>query len=101
MPRYSAVVGLEHDLKGVEGLTLTTKLTYNGSAYINATNTLGTPAWVRWDLGARYKFNWHNTPMTVRANVYNVLDTVRWRALENAVYLGTGRTFALSVTADF
>ncbi|WP_295238358.1 TonB-dependent receptor [Veillonella sp.] len=101
VPRYSAVVGLEHDLKGVEGLTLTTKLTYNGSAYINATNTLGTPAWVRWDLGARYKFNWHNTPMTVRANVYNVLDTVRWRALENAVYLGTGRTFALSVTADF
>ncbi|WP_295787660.1 TonB-dependent siderophore receptor [uncultured Veillonella sp.] len=101
VPRYSAVLGLEHDLKSVEGLTLTTKLTYNGSAYINATNTLGTPAWVRWDLGARYKFNWHNTPMTVRANVYNVLDTVRWRALENAVYLGTGRTFALSVTADF
>lgn len=101
VPRYTAVLGLEQDIKSVEGLTLTTKLVYNGSAYINATNTLGTSPWVRWDLGARYSFDWNNTPLTVRANVYNVLDTVKWRALENAVYLGTGRTFAVSVTAGF
>ncbi len=105
VPRWSAVVGVDQDIKSVEGLSVNTRLTYNGSAYVNMANTLSTSAWVRWDLGARYKFNWNHTPLTVRANVYNVLDTVKWRALQgsttNAIYLGKGRTFTLSVSADF
>lgn len=105
VPRWSAVVGVDQDIKSVEGLSVNTRLTYNGSAYVNMANTLSTSAWVRWDLGARYKFNWNHTPLTVHANVYNVLDTVKWRALQgsttNAIYLGKGRTFTLSVSADF
>ncbi|WP_298704787.1 TonB-dependent siderophore receptor [uncultured Veillonella sp.] len=105
VPRWSAVVGVDQDIKSVEGLAVTTRLTYNGKAYVNMANTLSTSAWVRWDLGARYQFNWNQTPVTVRANVYNVLDTVKWRALQgsttNAIYLGKGRTFTLSVSADF
>lgn len=105
VPRWSGAIGVEQDIKSVEGLSVNTRLTYNGKAYVNMANTLSTSPWVRWDLGARYKFNWNQTPLTVRANVYNVLDTVKWRALQgsttNAIYLGKGRTFTLSVSADF
>lgn len=105
VPRWSGVIGVEQDIKSVEGLSVNTRLTYNGKAYVNMANTLSTSPWVRWDLGARYKFTWDKTPLTVRANVYNVLDTVKWHALQgsttNAIYLGKGRTFTLSVSADF
>ena len=105
VPRWSGVIGVEQDIKSVEGLSVNTRLTYNGKAYVNMANTLATSPWVRWDLGARYKFTWDKTPLTVRANVYNVLDTVKWHALQgsttNAIYLGKGRTFTLSISADF
>ena len=100
--RWSGVLGLEHDLKSVPGLTFTTRLTYNSSAYINEANDFSVKPWTTWDLGARYKFNAGSTPMTVRMDVYNVTNRNYWRALiNNGVFLGKERTFMLSVTADF
>ena len=100
--RWSGVLGLEHDLKSVPGLTFTTRLTYNSSAYINEANDFSIKPWTTWDLGARYKFNAGSTPMTVRMDVYNVTNRNYWRALiNNGVFLGKERTFMLSVTADF
>ena len=100
--RWSGVLGLEHDLKSVPGLTFTTRLTYNSSAYINEANDFRVKPWTTWDLGARYKFNAGGTPITVRADVYNVTNRNYWRALiNNGVFLGKERTFILSVTADF
>lgn len=100
--RWSGVLGLEHDLRSVPGLTFTTRLTYNSSAYINEANDFSIKPWTTWDLGARYKFNAGSTPMTVRMDVYNVTNRNYWRALiNNGVFLGKERTFMLSVTADF
>ena len=100
--RWSGVLGLEHDLKSVPGLTFTTRLTYNSSAYINEVNDFSVKPWTTWDLGARYKFNAGSTPMTVRMDVYNVTNRNYWRALiNNGVFLGKERTFMLSVTSDF
>ena len=100
--RWSGVLGLEHDLKSVPGLTFTTRLTYNSSAYINEVNDFSVKPWTTWDLGARYKFNAGSTPMTVRMDVYNVTNRNYWRALiNNGVFLGKERTFMLSLTADF
>lgn len=101
-PRYTAVLGVEQDIHGVPGLTLSTHMTYNSSTYVNQANTLRVSPWMRWDLGARYRFNAGDTPVTVRADVYNLFNKNYWRALDrNAVFLGAGRTFMLSVTADF
>jgi len=100
--RWSGVLGLEHDLRSVPGLTFTTRLTYNSSAYINEANDFSVKPWTTWDLGARYKFNAGSTPMTVRMDVYNVTNRNYWRALiNNGVFLGKERTFMLSLTADF
>ena len=99
---WSGVFGLEHDLRSVPGLTFTTRLTYNSSAYINEANDFSVKPWTNWDLGARYKFNAGSTPMTVRMDVYNVTNRNYWRALiNNGVFLGKERTFMLSLTADF
>ena len=100
--RWSGVLGLEHDLSSVPGLTFTTRLTYNSSAYINEANDFSVKPWMTWDLGAHYKFNAGSTPMTVRMDVYNVTNRNYWRALiNNGVFLGKERTFMLSLTADF
>lgn len=101
-PRYTAVLGVEQDIHGVPGLTFSTHMTYNSSTYADQANTLRVSPWMRWDLGARYRFNAGDTPVTVRADVYNIFNKNYWRALDrNAVFLGAGRTYMLSVTADF
>ena len=85
--RWNAVMGLEQDIASVPGLTLTTNLTYNSSA---------------WDLGASYKFKAGGVPLTLRGDVYNVTNRNYWRALQNnGVFLGKSRTFLFSLTADF
>ena len=102
LPHYAAVLGVEQDIHGVEGLTLTARMTYNSSAFVNQANTIRVSPWVRWDMGARYKFNAGDTPVTVRADVYNLFNRNYWRALdEDAAFLEAGRTFMLSVTAEF
>lgn len=99
--RVNAVLGLEQDIKAVKGLTMTTRLNYTGEAYTNDTNTMRVPSYLTWDLGARYTWKNGETPMTVRADVYNVLDKSYWNALDRgAVMLGNGRTFMLSLTAN-
>ena len=101
LPRYAAVFGVEQDIHGVEGLTLTARMTYNSSAFVNQANTIRVSPWTRWDMGARYRFHAGDIPVTVRADVYNLFNRNYWRALdENAAFLEAGRTFMLSVTAD-
>ena len=100
--RWNAVLGVEHDLRAVPGLTLTTHLTYSSKSYINEANSFEVDPWVTWDLGARYKFNAGQVPMTVRFDVYNVTNRNYWRALiNNGIFLGKERTFMLSLSADF
>lgn len=102
IPNFAAVLGVEQDIHGVDGLTLTARMTYNSSAFVNQANTIRVSPWTRWDLGARYRFSVSDTPVTVRADVYNLFNRNYWRALdENAAFLEAGRTFMLSVTADF
>ncbi|EFR40985.1 hypothetical protein HMPREF9162_2381 [Selenomonas sp. oral taxon 137 str. F0430] len=95
------MLGVEQDIHGVQGLALSANMTYNSMTYINQLNNFRISPWVRFDVGARYSFHVGKTPVTVRANVYNVFNRNYWRGLEKAVYLGAGRTYMLSVTADF
>ena len=99
--KVNAVVGLEQDVKGVQGLTFTTRLNYTGPAFANQDNTIRVPGYFTWDLGARYTWNSGHVPMTVRADVYNVLNKDYWNALNGSVYQGNGRTAMVSLTAGF
>ena len=86
----------------IEGLTLTTRVIYTGEQYYDATNERELPDWVRWDLGARYVFEAHGTPITVRANVENVLGEEYWSSSTGGyLSLGAPRTFLVSTSFNF
>ena len=64
--------------------------------------TIRVPGYFTWDLGARYTWNAGHTPMTVRADVYNLFDKTYWEGrVANRVNLAKGRTLGLSLTAEF
>lgn len=103
-PKWTAVVGAEHDIHGVQGLSVNTRLTYNGSAYVDQANTTKVPQWLTWDAGMKYEFKgWGNHPMILRGDVYNIMNKSYWKALQNtpALYLGTGRTAMVSLEMKF
>ena len=92
----------EWDLPYVRGLTLTGRVIYTGSQYIDTTWPRRTvPDWTRFDLGARYAFENPGAKgklLVARFNVENLLDANYW---ESPRFVGAPRTFRLSLTADF
>ncbi len=103
IPRWTSVIRVEQDIKGVKGLSLNTRLTYNGSAYYNSANNVKVPQWIRWDLGAKYEFTGWGHPMIIRADVYNVMNKSYWIALQdnNGLFTGKGRTGVISLETKF
>jgi len=92
-------LGAEWDTPFVPGLTLTGRVVYTGSAYIDAANTQKIPAWRRIDVGARYAAHAGGRPVVLRASVENLFDEDYWR--DEYLYRGAPRTFLLSATVDF
>lgn len=104
IPRWTAVVGAEQDIHGVKGLSVNTRVTYNGSSYVDQNNLVKVPQWYRWDAGVKYEFTGlGHHPMILRADVYNLLNKSYWNALNNGpgLYLGTGRTAMVSLETKF
>jgi iron complex outermembrane receptor protein len=97
----------EWDLPFVRGLTLTGRVIYTGSQYIDTTwPRRSLPEWTRFDLGVRYAFENPGATrklLVARFNVDNVLDADYWQGGSGAtsLVLGTPRIFRLSLTADF
>ncbi|HWT97730.1 MAG TPA: TonB-dependent receptor [Terriglobales bacterium] len=102
VPTLQMNVGAEWDTPFIPGLTLTGRVIYTSKQYLDASNNQEIPNWTRVDLGARYTVDVHKTPVTIRANVENVLNTSFW-ASTGGGYLSAGapRTFLLSSTVDF
>src|SRR3546814_7503146 len=69
-----ANLGLEWDVPGTGGLTLTGQAVYTSSQYADAANKQELPAWTRFDLGARYLTELDGHLLTLRANVINVAN---------------------------
>ncbi len=96
------MLGVEQDIKGVPGLSLSTNMRYTGDTYIDSANAFRVSPWVTWDLGAKYRFTADKTPMTLRFDVYNLFNRNYWRGLDNnSIFLGKERTYAVTLTMDF
>ncbi len=74
LPALQANLGLEWDTPFAKGLTLSANVIHTAEQYVNTTNTLKIPEWTRLDLGARYKMDIDNKPVTFRASVENVFN---------------------------
>lgn len=104
VPTVTANIGAEWDTPFVPGLTLTSRVIYTGSQYVNATNTLSIPEWTRVDLGARYTFAspWNGKPIVVRARIENVANQAYWAsAYSGVITLAAPRTYLVSTTFNF
>jgi len=93
--------GIEWDTSWNKDLTLSLRAICTDSQYINNTNTIKIPGWVRYDLGARYKTMINKTPVTYRFSVENLFDRQYWAgsfSMEGFATLGGPRTYKLSAT---
>lgn len=104
--KWNVNLGAEWDTPFIPGLTLTGRMIYTSSAYINAANTLKIPDWTRFDVGARYTFDspWNGKPITLRFAVENVANDNYYAgsySADGVVSLGAPRTYLLSSTFNF
>jgi iron complex outermembrane receptor protein len=102
VPKRQVNFGAEWDTSFVPGLTLTARGIYSSSVYINSVNTYSIPGWTRWDAGLRYATELGGKPLTLRANIENVLGDDYWMGHRWELSLGrsTPRTFTLSAAVD-
>lgn len=102
VPELNFNLRAEWDPPFFSGLTLTGRVIHTSKQFVNAANTQDIPDWTRLDLGARYTFEVHNRPVTIRANVENALDKDYWAHTTFGVLsLGAPRTFLISTSVDF
>lgn len=103
VPAWSANLGAEWDLPGVEGLTLTALGIHSSSQYLDSANQLKIPQWTRYDLGARYATKVLSKDVTLRASLENVENRAYWAGVFNDGYatVSEPRTLKLSASVDF
>lgn len=101
---FYTVLGAEYDIKPVDGLTATARLTHSGSQYANAANTKKLDAYTTLDLGARYRMKVQENDMVWRVGVDNVTNKRYWSGVESSgtyIYQGSPRQLKVSVSYDF
>ncbi|HEX4987066.1 MAG TPA: TonB-dependent siderophore receptor [Burkholderiales bacterium] len=98
-PELNVNLGAEWDAPFLAGLTFTARGIYTGEQYVDPANTLTIPAWMRFDVGARYAMKAGGRPVMLRAAVENVANEAYWA--NSSLYRGAPRTYLLSATIDF
>ena len=102
IPGFNAVIGVEQDIRGVEGLSVSARLRYTSSAYYeDSTYAILFDPYFLTDIGARYEFKAGRTPMTLRFDVNNLFDKRYWKSgTSYRGVLGEGRNVMVSLTAE-
>lgn len=100
--KWQAKLGAEWDTSYVDNLTVTANATAMSKRYLGNDNEQSLPGNTVFGLGARYKANISDVPVTLRANIDNVTDKSYWSmAHYNDLALGEGRTLTISAAMDF
>lgn len=101
---FTSVLGAEYDIKPVEGLTATARVTHSGSQYADSANTKKLDAYTTLDLGARYRMKVQENDLVWRLGVDNVTNKRYWSGVETYgtyIYQGAPRQLKLSMSYDF
>lgn len=99
-PNWSATLGADYKLN--KDLAVLLRGVYAGTSTIN-NERLNVPAYMKFDLGLKYKTQINNTPVTLTAMCYNLTNKNYWQASagSSSLYIGTPRTFTLSAMFEF
>lgn len=103
VPKWTGNIGAEWDAPWLQGLTLTSRVTYTDEQYLNSTNTQQLPSYTVADIGARYAIQLSGRDVLLRASINNVFDRRYWQGGFGDGYaqVGAGRQLLLSATVDF
>lgn len=104
-PRWQGTLGSEWDLPWVEQLTLSGRMLFTSSQYINAANTQKVAGWSQFDVGARYGLPLNGRDLELRLNVNNLFDRHYWSGSFSdstpIATIGAPRTVMASATMTF
>ncbi|WP_340528028.1 TonB-dependent siderophore receptor, partial [Cupriavidus necator] len=102
-PTWSGNLGAEWDLPWVPGLTVTGRVTYTGSQYVNTANTQKIDSWTRYDIGARYVTKIQGKRVGFYASIENLFNKSYWAGSFNDGYVtqNAPRLFKFTTSVDF
>ncbi|MYM75391.1 TonB-dependent siderophore receptor [Duganella sp. FT134W] len=106
VPDTQMNVGVDWDVPGVRGFSLSARALHTSSQWANAANTQQLPSWNRLDLSTRYEFKVADHSVVLRARVDNVTDKNYWASAGGSqgtgyLVLGAPRTFGLTASTEF
>ena len=102
IPKWQTNMGLEWDIKALQGLTLSANSIYTDSVYADEANSKQLPSWMRFDLGARYNTLISNKKVVFRAGIDNLFDKNYWSGVWfGYATIGSARSYKLSMQIDF
>ena len=101
-PDWEAKLGVEWDTPQINNLTLIANVDAVSQQYLNNDNAQSLPSYTLYGLGARYATSINFMPLTIRANIDNLTDTLAWTtASYSDLALIKGRSFTLSAAVEF
>lgn len=101
-PKLQGKLGVEWDTPLLDGLTLTANATAVSKQYISDDNSQSIPGYTIYDVGARYRLQVADHPVTFRGTVENVTNKAYWgMPLLTSLGLGAPRTVQVSASIDF
>jgi iron complex outermembrane receptor protein len=106
VPDTQLNLGGEWDVPGMERLTLTSRVLYTSSQFMDSANEQEVPSWTRVDVGARYRVDMGTKLLTLRAGIENLMGRDYWASVggfpgSGYLVLGNPRTYTVTATVDF
>jgi len=101
VPQDMARLYAEYAVPYMPGLFFAGGVSYNGSIYADALNTLVLPSVTVGDLGVRYQTKIEGHDLILRVNVNNFTDKRYWAISNTNLVLGAPRTIAFSAQTIF
>ena len=102
VPKWQAKLGAEWDTPYIQNLTLIVNANSLSKQYLENDNERSIPGYTIFGLGARYVTSVNQRPLTIRANINNLMDKDAWTtASYNDLALIEGRSLTVSATMDF
>ncbi|MBP1202118.1 iron complex outermembrane receptor protein [Duganella sp. 1411] len=106
VPKSQVNLGVDWDVPGVPGLSLSARALHTASQAVNAANTQNLPSWNRLDAGARFEMDLDGRTYTLRARVDNLTDKSYWASAGGAqgsgyLVLGAPRSLSLTASTEF
>lgn len=106
VPKSQVNLGVDWDVPGMPGLSLSARALHTSSQAVNAANTQNLPSWNRLDAGARFQFDLDGRSYALRVRVDNLTDKSYWASAGGSqgtgyLVLGAPRSFSLTASTEF